>query len=465
MLYAIGGGWGDEQPGAGKVRVAVIRGTDIPKLRIGDHSSVPFRYESESKVRSRLLRVGDIVIEVSGGSAASGQHTGRSLLVTGEILQSLGGKVIPASFCRLLRLDTQQVHPGFVVLQIDSLHRSGEIAEFENQSTGIANFQFNRFVEETHPRIKELDAQATIVEYISSFDRLIALNRRINRTLEAMAQAIFKSWFVDFDPVKAKIAANEQGEDPLRAAMRVISGKTDAELDQMPREHHDQLAATAALFPDAMEASELGEIPKGWGIKKLGSVTDYLNRGISPKYLEDGGVLVLNQKCIRDFRVDVSKGRRHDPSQRKIDGRTLEVGDVLVNSTGVGTLGRVAQVLHLSEPTIVDSHVTVVRAGGEINCSYLGCYINWMQPDIEAMGEGSTGQTELSRLKLAELSMLTPCQDVLKAFDVLISPLTAEISEKERESVKLAKLRDTLLPKLLSGELRVPDTERIVEKV
>ncbi len=267
-----------------------------------------------------------------------------------------------------------------------------------------------------------IERQRGLAKVLRSLDDKIDLNRRINQTLEAMAQAIFKSWFVDFDPVKAKIAAIEQGQDPLRAAMRTISGKTDAELDQMPREHHDQLAATAVLFPDAMEDSELGEIPKGWGIKKLGAVTDYLNRGISPKYLEDGGVLVLNQKCIRDFRVDESKGRRHDPSQRKIDGRTLEVGDVLVNSTGVGTLGRVAQVLHLSEPTIVDSHVTVVRAGGEINCSYLGCYINWMQPDIEAMGEGSTGQTELSRLKLAELSMLTPCQDVLKAFDVRACP-------------------------------------------
>ena len=297
--------------------------------------------------------------------------------------------------------------------------------------------------------------QSQIAYILSALDDKIDLNRRINQTLEAMAQAIFKSWFVDFDPVKAKVAAIEQGQDPLRAAMRAISGKTDAELDQMPREHHDQLAATAALFPDAMEESELGEIPKGWGIKKLGAVTDYLNRGISPKYLEDGGVLVLNQKCIRDFRVDESKGRRHDPSQRKIDGRTLEVGDALVNSTGVGTLGRVAQVLHLSEPTIVDSHVTVVRAGGEINCSYLGCYINWMQPDIEAMGEGSTGQTELSRLKLAELSMLTPHKDVLKAFDALILPLKAQISAKERESAKLAELRDTLLPKLLSGELPV----------
>ncbi len=308
-------------------------------------------------------------------------------------------------------------------------------------------------------RYPEPDYQKQIVQVLSTFDRKIDINRRINQTLEAMAQAIFKSWFVDFDPVKAKIAAIEQGEDLLRAAMRAISGKTDAELDQLPCEHHDQLAATAALFPDEMEESELGEIPREWKVKNLGSVTAYLNRGISPKYLESGGVLVLNQKCIRDFRVDGSKGRRHDPNQRKIDGRALELGDVLVNSTGVGTLGRVAQVFHLSEPTIVDSHVTVVRAGCEINDSYLGCYICWKKPDIEAMGEGSTGQTELSRLKLAELPMLTPCQDALKAFDALISPLTAEISEKERESVKLAELRDTLLPKLLSGELSVAETK------
>ena len=346
------------------------------------------------------------------------------------------------------------------------LHYFLQIADIQSYLTGAVMPKLTQGNLNRIPvRYPDLEHQKSIVQVLGSLDEKISLNRRINQTLEAMAQAIFKSWFVDFDPVKAKIAAIKQGQDPLRAAMRAISGKTDTELDQMPHEHHDQLAATAALFPDAMEESELGDIPKGWGIKKLGAVTDYLNRGISPKYLEDGGVLVLNQKCIRDFRVDESKGRRHDPSQRKIDGRTLEVGDVLVNSTGVGTLGRVAQVLHLSEPTIVDSHVTVVRAGGEINCSYLGCYINWMQPDIEAMGEGSTGQTELSRLKLAELSMLTPCQDVLKAFDVLISPLTAEISEKERESVKLAKLRDTLLPKLLSGKLRVPDTECIVEKV
>ncbi|HGM8012559.1 TPA: restriction endonuclease subunit S [Pseudomonas aeruginosa] len=303
--------------------------------------------------------------------------------------------------------------------------------------------------------------QVSIGDAIELYDQKIDLNRHINQTLEAMAQAIFKSWFVDFDPVKAKIAAIEQGEDPLRAAMRAISGKTDAKLDQMPREHYDQLATTAALFPDEMEKSDLWEIPKGWVVSALGSVTSYLSRGISPKYLENGGVLVLNQKCIRDFRVDESKGRRHDPTQRKIDGRALELGDVLVNSTGVGTLGRVAQVLCLSEPTIVDSHVTVVRASHQLNASYLGQYIIWKHPDIEAMGEGSTGQTELSRAKLAELPILTPRENVLKAFNNMISPLNNEISANDRESVKLAELRDTLLPKLLSGELSVSDVSKL----
>lgn len=332
------------------------------------------------------------------------------------------------------------------------------------QATGSVQDNINlQTLERIEFPLPSLEEQKNIARVLCRLDDKIDLNRRINQTLEAMAQAIFKSWFVDFDPVRAKIAAIEQGHDPLRTAMRAISGKTDAELDQMSREHHDQLSATAALFPDEMEESELGEIPKGWAVNTLGSVTNYLSRGISPKYLENGGVLVLNQKCIRDFRVDESKGRRHDSTQRKIDGRALELGDVLINSTGVGTLGRVAQVLCLNEPTIVDSHVTVVRASHELNASYLGQYINWKQPNIEAMGEGSTGQTELSRVKLAELLVLTPRENVLKVFDNLISPLNNEISANDRESVKLAKLRDTLLPKLLSSELSVSDVGKLAD--
>lgn len=104
--------------------------------------------------------------------------------------------------------------------------------------------------------------QREVAKILSSLDAKIDLNRRINQTLEAMAQALFKSWFVDFDPVKAKIAAKAEGRDPLRAAMTAISGKSDTELDALPTEHYEQLAATAALFPDEMDTSRFGDMPK-----------------------------------------------------------------------------------------------------------------------------------------------------------------------------------------------------------
>ena len=260
--------------------------------------------------------------------------------------------------------------------------------------------------------------------------------RETNTTLEAIAQALFKSWFVDFDPVHAKM----QG--------------------RAPEGMHE---ATAALFPDSFEESELGPVPMGWRVKRLGDVTSYLNRGISPKYLEEGGVLVVNQKCIRDYSVDYSKARRHDSTQRKIDGRQIEVGDILVNSTGVGTLGRVAQVLALVEETIVDSHVTVVRAGEKLSWPYLGQWMVRQQPNIKVMGEGSTGQTELARSKLAALPILVPSVDGLMVFDALVKSLKERVAVNETCASELAKLRDTLLPRLISGQLNLGEALEAVK--
>lgn len=278
---------------------------------------------------------------------------------------------------------------------------------------------------------------------LASMDNLIANNRRINQALEAMARALFKAWFVDFEPVRAKLEGRWQRGQSLPG---------------LPAHLYD-------LFPGQLIESELGEVPGGWEVSALGEVCSYLNRGISPKYIDLGGVSVLNQKCIRDFSIDFSKARRHDMAQKKIDGRALELGDVLVNSTGVGTLGRVAQVRRLAETTIVDSHVTVVRSGSRINPMYLGCFMSMKQPEIEAMGEGSTGQTELSRTKLGELKILLPTDEVLNHFAKHTKTMSESIAANQEDSETLAQLRDTLLPKLISGELRVADAERLLGNV
>lgn len=154
-------------------------------------------------------------------------------------------------------------------------------------------------------RVPDITVQSETARILGDLDDKIELNRQINQTLEQIVQAIFKSWFVDFEPVKAKIEAKAAGRDPERAAMCAICGKLEPELDQLPPEQYQQLATTAALFPDELVESELGLIPVGWGGLSLGEVTSYLSRGISPKYTVDGGVLVLNQKCIRDNVVDV----------------------------------------------------------------------------------------------------------------------------------------------------------------
>lgn len=149
---------------------------------------------------------------------------------------------------------------------------------------------------------------------------------------------------------------------------------------------------------------------EGWKQKKLGEVCELLNRGISPKYLEEGGICVLNQKCIRNHQIDFAPSRRHDMSSKKVtDDRFIKLGDVLVNSTGTGTLGRVAQVR--DEPvelTTVDSHVTIVRPKKAMfHLDFFGYMLVVIEDAIKESGEGCGGQTELARSVLAEKFFVT----------------------------------------------------------
>ena len=143
----------------------------------------------------------------------------------------------------------------------------------------------------------------------------------------------------------------------------------------------------------------------GWQTKQLGEVCSFLNRGVSPKYVEKGGIVVLNQRCIRDNRVSFEVGRRHDVKAKRVSNeRILQAGDVLVNSTGTGTLGRVAQLREdPPEPTTVDSHVTIVRPSpGQFFPEFFGYVLQDIEDELKESGEGCGGQTELNRSVLAE---------------------------------------------------------------
>ncbi len=358
----------------------------------------------------------------------------------------------------LLRSDSSGVEPAFLRWLTQGPEWWGQVSKYLNvgavfdslRCADIPNFSLT---------VPPLPEQRAIAHVLGTLDDKIELNRRMNETLEAMAQALFKSWFVDFDPVIDKALAVG---NPIPEALG-----TRAEARKALGGQRKPLPASIAQhFPDRFVFTEgLGWIPEGWEVADLDSITTELRRGISPKYLDEGGVRVINQKCIRNHEINYSLARRHDETKKKIDGRELAVGDVLVNSTGVGTLGRVAQVAKLDEPTIADSHVTVIRAGSGACKPYtFGRMLLALEPSIQAMGEGSTGQTELSRANLKAMRVLVPHLDCQVGIERVLYSNEERASKNTAENRTLAALRDTLLPKLLSGELRVPDAEKQVEK-
>ncbi|MFD3651594.1 restriction endonuclease subunit S [Streptomyces cyaneofuscatus] len=193
------------------------------------------------------------------------------------------------------------------------------------------------------------------------------------------------------------------------------------------------------------------------------SVTSTLTRGVAPKYTDSSDELtVLNQKCIRNGRVNLEPSRLTLREKVKAP-KLLQLNDVLVNSTGVGTLGRVAR-WTLDLDATVDSHITIVRFNEDkVDPVCAGFAMLRAQPEIEAMGEGSTGQTELRRAQVGALELTLPGPAGQKELRPKLEALEERADQALRESLALADLRNTLLPQLTSGKLRVRDAEKIVE--
>jgi type I restriction enzyme S subunit len=307
---------------------------------------------------------------------------------------------------------------------------------------------------------KCVDEQRRIANVLSSLDEKIALNRRTRQTLEAMAQAIFKSWFVDFDPVKAKIAAKAEGRDPLRAAMSAISGKADAELDALPPEAFKQLAATAALFPDEMQELELGEIPKGWAYKALAQLTDKIGSGSTPRggkevYLEEGVALIRSQNVYDSSFVWEGLARISDDAATQLKGVTVQENDVLLNITGASIL-RTCVVEPEVLPARVNQHVAIIRAKAGVPPRFI--HMHLLRRDIKRhlLGLNTGGSREaITKAHIEALTLLTPAPELLDAFQAATNPLFRQVQRFAHQMLVLGELRDTLLPKLLSGELPV----------
>lgn len=298
-----------------------------------------------------------------------------------------------------------------------------------------------------------LDVQRQVAKVMLDLDAKIDLNRRINQTLEAMAQAIFKSWFVDFDPVKAKIAAKQEGRDPLRAAMSAISGKSDAELDALPAEQYEQLATTAALFPNEMEESDVGEIPRGWERRPMPDCIDVnptrqLKKGVLAPYLDMANVPTNSSRAQTIVLREFASGSKF------INGDTLfaRITPCLEN-------GKTAYVDFLDGAQVGwgSTEFIVLRPKNDLPAEF--AYFLCRHPEFRAFAiaqmAGTSGRQRVPNDCFANYTLTAPSKEVAAAFGAFTRNIMNQIRSQDDASKTLANLRDTLLPKLLSGELSV----------
>jgi len=273
----------------------------------------------------------------------------------------------------------------------------------------------------------DLDEQNTIALILSSFNNKIELNRQINQTLEQIAQTIFKSWFVDFEPVKAKIAAKAAGRDPESAAMCAISGKLEPELDQLPPEQRQQLAATATLFPDELVESELGLIPVGWEVRKVESLLTRLSSkvryskdqvkpyGVTPVFEQGSGVLLGYHDGTAQFAAT--------PEEPAF------------------IFGDHTCVTHLAcEPFDISQNVIPLKGSDRPTL--------WVYYAVKDKQEFQEYRRHW--MELVAKDAVVPTAPISQTFAGRVSIIHSMLDSNVRQNLELMTLRDTLLPKLLS---------------
>ncbi|MBE0608021.1 MAG: restriction endonuclease subunit S [Dehalococcoidia bacterium] len=304
-------------------------------------------------------------------------------------------------------------------------------------ATGTTMASLNQGTIERIPvRLPPLSEQRAIAHTLGTLDDKIELNRRMNETLEAMARALFKSWFVDFDPVRAKAEGRDPGLPP----------------------------AFAGLFPSEFEESELGEIPNGWELQRFADTVDIIGGGTPKTSVVEywnGDIpwfSVIDAPNESDvWVVDTAKHITRAGVQNS-STRILSVGTTIISARG--TVGRVALV---AVPMAMNQSCYGLRGKAGINGNFTYFTTRELVTRLQQHAHGSVFDT-ITQDTLAGVSLASPPSPLIEAFETRVGPALERIRANVFSSRTLAALRDALLPKLISGELRVRDAERFVER-
>lgn len=393
-----------------------------------------FHANLAERVRPKMAQAGDAVITTKGNS------TGRVTYVHDRLPPFVYSPHL--SYWRSCRPDS--LVPRF-------LYYWSRSAEFKSQlrgmsaSTDMAPYLSLQDQKRLKITIPPPSHQKLVADVLGALDDKIELNRRMNETLEDMARALFTSWFVDFVPVHAKAAARRQHPNWSNAQVSH---------DALP----DLAADIAELFSDNFENSELGPVPAGWTVQRLGDLAARIGSGATPRggskvYVDKGTALVRSQN-VYDYEF-VWEGLAHitPEAAEDLDGVALECEDVLFNITGASIL-RTCVVDQDVLPARVNQHVARIRARPPVSSRFIHLHLvrKEMKDYLIGFNAGATREA-ITKGHLESVPLPTPPDNLFKAFDCMVSPIYTEKQRYLRQIRLLSAARDALLPKLLSGEL------------
>ena len=416
----------------GLTRPKKVRGVGLPMVNMGELFAYPRIHDIpmdlvpvDRKEHHYLLETGDLLF------------ARQSLVLSGagqcSIFLGNGAATVFESHLIRCRLDARRSNPLFYFYFFRSPEGRRAIEAIVEQGAGASGIRGSDLVNVQVPNPPKR-IQDEIAEILGSIDDRITLLRETNATLEAIAQALFKSWFVDFDPVRAK-----------------MEGRTPEGMDE----------ATAALFPDGFETSELGEVPRGWRGGTVASVALLNAKSLSPRnpppeinYLDLAGVKA------NVFDVPQCYSFADAPSRAR---RVLQEGDCIVGTVRPGnrSFGFIAT---------AQNHLI-----GSTGFAVLSPKQHWMTAFTYLCATRDESIDRLASLAdggaypavRPDVVASTPCtlppDEVMKVFDGAARPLLDAIGANSEQAQTLSTLRDTLLPRLISGQLRLPEAQAAVE--
>ncbi len=428
---------------------------------------IPFVTPSDMDGRRTISTTARCLTETGAASVKGSKIPAGSVMVS-CIGSDMGKAVIAGRDC----VTNQQINSIVVDDRFSSefvyYNLSTRKDEIRHQAAGgsaqpiLNKGDFSR-LEITLPPLAE---QKAIAAVLGALDDKIELNRRMNATLEAMARALFQSWFIDFDPVRQNMDRNQNQPSPVlrppSPSGRGAGGEgTAGLLDGRPPAALDP--ATAALFPDSFQDSEAGHIPKGWPIQPVGEVVDCVGGGTpstaEPKYWECGTHHWTTPKDFSSLQAPVlldTDRKLTDAGIAKISSGLLPAGTLLLSSRApVGYLAIAAM------PVAINQGFIAMKCNERASNFFM---LNWCQTNMAEIESRATGTTfaEISKQNFRPIRVVLPPKELMVAFTAKVAPLYAQITANLHQSRTLATLRDTLLPKLLSGELSVADAEEVV---